>query len=450
MRQIAPGIGAIAVLGIVLAVIPAMEAERPAAGQGQSISGRPAEGFEARAKAIVQALSSLGPRPVGSANESRAAAYVVEQFTRLGIPSRLEPFDFETFEARGVELRMGSLRLTPACLGLDPYGEPPVIPYAGGFLLLAPRSPSDGPSFAAVEGKVIVTSEADDPSLHFRLSALRPKLIIYLLPEDFERIRAREDRELSLAGRGQFIKRTSVNVIARLGPNPPAPQVVIGAHMDAYRDSPGASDNASGIAALLALARIMKSSDRPEGFGLTFVAFGGEEAGVLGSRAFVERHREDLKDCRLAIVFDDLGGEGPLSVERLAGPPTPAQESRVSRIPADYRDRSWEGLQSRWRLLPPPSLFAAMGAVRHPLWLVESVDEAVKESDFKVAVSGIQGSDGLSFNLAGVPAVGISAPNGRSHTRADTPENVCLEGIRRATAVALRIVRRAPARSMEK
>jgi hypothetical protein len=57
----------------------------------------------------------------------------------------------------------------------------------------------------------------------------------------------------------------------------------IGAHYDSVPGSPGADDNASGLAVLLACARILA----PAG-GVGFLAFNGEEEGFLGSRDLVQ------------------------------------------------------------------------------------------------------------------------------------------------------------------
>ena len=66
--------------------------------------------------------------------------------------------------------------------------------------------------------------------------------------------------------------------------------VLVGAHLDhlGVRDGalhPGADDNASGVAVMLEVCRVLAA--RPLGKTLVCVAFGGEEAGLVGSRAFV-------------------------------------------------------------------------------------------------------------------------------------------------------------------
>lgn len=68
--------------------------------------------------------------------------------------------------------------------------------------------------------------------------------------------------------------------------------VVVGAHYDHLGTSadgtvhPGADDNASGVAVLLELARVMGSGARPSRT-VVFVAFTGEESGLLGSKRYV-------------------------------------------------------------------------------------------------------------------------------------------------------------------
>ena len=82
-----------------------------------------------------------------------------------------------------------------------------------------------------------------------------------------------------------------VNVIA----DPPGfdastPHVVIGAHLDTVPQSPGAEDNASGIATMIQLARMVRQ--QPGAVPVRFVAFAAEEArGGNGTRyAFGSRH----------------------------------------------------------------------------------------------------------------------------------------------------------------
>ena len=68
---------------------------------------------------------------------------------------------------------------------------------------------------------------------------------------------------------------------------------------------PGANDNASGIALLLSLARYY-SIHKPK-YSVAFLCFAGEEAGLVGSKYFVEHSLIALKNIRFLINLDLMG-----------------------------------------------------------------------------------------------------------------------------------------------
>jgi aminopeptidase YwaD len=68
---------------------------------------------------------------------------------------------------------------------------------------------------------------------------------------------------------------------------------------------PGASDNASGTAMLLALAEYYAKN--PAKYNMLFIAFAGEEAGLLGSEYFVKNSPIDLSKIRFLINLDIFG-----------------------------------------------------------------------------------------------------------------------------------------------
>lgn len=91
--------------------------------------------------------------------------------------------------------------------------------------------------------------------------------------------------------------------------------IIIGAHYDhlgmlGHTIYPGADDNASGVAALLSIARMFKAM-KAEGRGprknLLFVAFDGKELDMAGSRYFV-RHLSIPRDHITAMVNLDMLG----------------------------------------------------------------------------------------------------------------------------------------------
>ena len=83
--------------------------------------------------------------------------------------------------------------------------------------------------------------------------------------------------------------------------------IVIGGHFDsAGREIPGANDNASGTATVIELARIW--SQRPRHYTMIFVAFGGEETGLNGSKYFVEQY-QDISNVALMLCLDMTGSD---------------------------------------------------------------------------------------------------------------------------------------------
>lgn len=95
--------------------------------------------------------------------------------------------------------------------------------------------------------------------------------------------------------------------------------IIIGAHFDhlgfggegsLYRDSikaihNGADDNASGVAILLNLAAKLKKNNTKNNY--LFIAFSGEEMGLLGSNYFVKNPTIDTKTVSYMINMDMVG-----------------------------------------------------------------------------------------------------------------------------------------------
>ncbi|MFQ4146418.1 M28 family peptidase [Chlorogloeopsis sp. ULAP02] len=127
---------------------------------------------------------------------------------------------------------------------------------------------------------------------------------------DAERSRTRAyiTNELKKLGWKSQLQKFSdgVNVFAeRKGTDKEAGAILVGAHYDTVAISPGADDNASGVAVLLEIARLLGSRPTPRTLQLVF--FDQEEAGLLGSKAFVTKTAHLLKNLRGVIVMDMVG-----------------------------------------------------------------------------------------------------------------------------------------------
>jgi hypothetical protein len=109
---------------------------------------------------------------------------------------------------------------------------------------------------------------------------------------------------LRLEHRAAYEAATSANVVAEIpGTDPDAARVIVGAHYDTQLESPGAADNATGLAALLGIARVWARL-RPLRT-IELVAFGVEEPAAWGASHFVARR--DPESIAAMVNLDALG-----------------------------------------------------------------------------------------------------------------------------------------------
>jgi hypothetical protein len=95
--------------------------------------------------------------------------------------------------------------------------------------------------------------------------------------------------------------RTYQNVICSLGPAD-GPRIIVGAHYDVCGPQPGADDNASAVAGLLEIARLMGANPDRLTYRLDFVAYCLEEPPFFGTShmgSYV--HARSLRDRKVAV-----------------------------------------------------------------------------------------------------------------------------------------------------
>lgn len=102
---------------------------------------------------------------------------------------------------------------------------------------------------------------------------------------------------------------TVKNVLARLDGTESGAAVLIAAHYDSVPAGPGASDDGSGAATVLEIARALKAMPPPR-HSVILMIDDGEEAGLLGAHAFVD-FDPDAKDVRAAVNIEARGSYGP-------------------------------------------------------------------------------------------------------------------------------------------
>ncbi|MEG3954902.1 M28 family peptidase [Microcoleus sp. herbarium2] len=141
------------------------------------------------------------------------------------------------------------------------------------------------------------TVEIDDFSVRGRI---HHNLILDLPPLSPPRSKGGKQEESPLASGG---KQDNLGLEKQI--KKPLPPIVIGAHYDTVPGSPGADDNATGVAVLLELARDIAS--RPLKYPVQLVAFDMEEYGYLGSSHHAAKYKQQQKSIRLMISLEMLG-----------------------------------------------------------------------------------------------------------------------------------------------
>jgi aminopeptidase YwaD len=172
---------------------------------------------------------------------------------------------------------------------------------------------------------ILYNSSASDDNLSFNKkdrSELLPVPVFYVSRESSKKYFSDKTATLNLKLGTDIGEKSRVghNVIGYID-NRAATTVVLGAHFDhlGYGEDGnsmlktgekliynGADDNASGTAALIELARILKNS-KAKNNNYLFIAFSGEELGLFGSKYFTEHPTIDLSTVNYMLNMDMVG-----------------------------------------------------------------------------------------------------------------------------------------------
>ncbi len=211
--------------------------------------------------------------------------------------------------------------------------------------------------------------------------------------------------------------RTFANVIASLGP-PTTERVVVGAHYDAFEDAGGADDNASGVAALLELGRLLKGRP-PPAIGVELVAFALEEPPIfrseqMGSEVYARGAAGDGIVVRAMLCLETMGY---YSAE-------PGSQQRPPGIGLLYPSRG-----DYLAVVGDLGSIALTRKVKRAMRAGSSLD--VRSINAPRAIAGIDFSDHAVFWAHRVPAVMITDTafyrNPHYHTKSDRPATLDYE-----------------------
>ena len=379
----------------------------------------------------------FGERPIGSENNQRATDFVAEEAVRAGFRVQRLPFMCTYWQKGASRAERGGMGVE-VCAGpyspaLDTTGE---IAEAGtldelkaldceekillvhGVLAREPLAPRDFPFYYPDEHKAVYeTLDEKKPAAVVAVTGPHPSCGLNPFPwiedETFALPSAFLDEGAAAAlwaAAGPVRLRIDSRTESRLGEQivamkkatgSAAGKIVICAHMDTAYGTPGALDNASGVAVLLNAMEGLKDYAGP--MDLEFVPFNGEDSGgVKGELAYLAEHGADFGRIRLVVNIDSPGSKG--------------STTHVSAYNLDDPRQAWlDGQIARQSRV-----------ARGPEWV---------EGDHSI------------FAFQGVPALAVTSSDLRerimkvSHTLADTPELVDFSMLEEAGAFVTELVR---------
>jgi hypothetical protein len=201
------------------------------------------------------------------------------------------------------------------------------------------------------------------------------------------------------------------NIVARLPGRANTKALLLMAHYDSVSTSPGASDDGCGVATLLETARALRASGQPLANDVIFLFTDGEEAGLLGARAFFNQHPLSSQ-VGTVLNFEARGGGG-LVLMFETGP------------------------KSGWLI---PELASAVPYTFSSSLFSEMYRYLPNETDFTIS------------KLAGIPGLNFAYIDKITtyHSALDRPENVDQRSLQHHGEYALRLARRLGERDLSR
>lgn len=314
----------------------------------------------------------IGPRLTSSHNLMEAERWCQEQLAAWGLEARLEqwgtvPVGFDRGPATGgmvaperIDYVFTTPAWTPGILG-PARGRALIAPgtlgelravrgrLAGAWIVDPPRRDDDRSDAlrqkidgalrnAGIAGH-IRRARSDEGLVHtsgnhrIGWDALPQDVQVVLRADQYDDLARRlgegDEVELELGIDNRFFRGPvpQHNVVADIrGTALPEEYVIVGGHLDSWDGAQGANDNGTGISTTMEAARLLMAAEARPRRTIRFVLWGGEEQGLLGSKAYVEKHQPEMSRISAVLVHD--GGTNYLS----GIPVTPEMKPQAERV----------------------------------------------------------------------------------------------------------------------
>ena len=301
---------------------------------------------------------NLPERPTGSQGNRLATKYFFDQVSKYGWEMESTKFTAMDWKENGAELEVGNIKMmvypSPYSTGCDVEAElvaaetlPELIDIEcaervlllHGDLAQEQLMPKNFVFYNPEEHQQIIsTLESKNPKgiicVTSRNAALAGGVYPFPLIEDGDfdipsvyttekngsKLLPFVGEQVHLVSSTKRIFGDSYNVVARKG-HRRGKKIVITAHIDAKKGTPGAIDNATGVVVLLLLAELMR--DYSDHLRIELVAFNGEDYyAAPGQMIYLDQIQNDFDDILLNINIDGAGlHEGPSAFSQFDLPP---------------------------------------------------------------------------------------------------------------------------------
>ena len=287
---------------------------------------------EATIRKIVRCLSSeIGVRLGGSVEEAKAAEFAANEFNGYGLEVELQQFRFLGWQYLQDPV-VKVLSPTEEVLEASPMaytGSTTKGQVEGSLKRVGTAYPVPGHrSFEFPKYAIAGEHGVEEAYLICRLGGkvipfpnVLPVFtaISVMLGEEAHRrfeewMTAGREVRVSVSVQGKYLPDSvSQNVIATLR-GETEETIIVGAHHDSAYRSPGANDDASGVAALCQVARRMRDARLKRT--VRFASFGSEEFKFMGSGFYVndQKERGGLSRIKAFIGLDTVGAGSPLGI----------------------------------------------------------------------------------------------------------------------------------------
>jgi len=268
-------------------------------------------------------------RLAGSEGELKARKIFKDYLSKLNVKITEHPFEMNCFDTGKAEVRYNrSIVIKALPLGLV------ATAFIQGELVFVENSEQIFCQKGMYEGKIILTYirtaklmtrlkeekvraviYISDPYKKFSATNLRQKNYedgavpaISILYKDAKKLLKQQGKKVTIDIRQNVNKRTAKNIVVDIpGTGPDKTLTCICAHYDSVATSKGAHDNGAGSVIIAKIAEYF-ATHRPKR-DLRILFFTGEEMGLLGSFAYTNDHKDEIKDRMGLLINVDVSGD---------------------------------------------------------------------------------------------------------------------------------------------